>query len=47
MQIEALHDKKNLIDMIAYGIKANMNFINCKPFKKCFAYFIFNVSELL
>lgn len=27
MQIEALHDKKNLIDMIAYGIKANMKTI--------------------
>ena len=39
--MEALHDKKNLINMITYGIEAN------KPFKKCFAYFIFNVSELL
>ena len=41
MQIEALHDKKNLIDMITYGIEAN------KPFKTWIAYFIFNVSELL
>ena len=27
MQIEALHDKKNLIDIITYGIEANMKTI--------------------